>query len=83
MLYIKSTAEFTESNGEVPLPPLKTMLTSVPIIALYTVQLSNSWGYYTVMTSLPTFLNDVHGLSLEQVQQQIRNLVYSILYSIF
>jgi hypothetical protein len=55
-----------QGDTKAPLPPLKIMLTSVPVIALFVVQACYNWGYYTLMSSLPTYLYDVQGMSLEQ-----------------
>jgi MFS family permease len=66
--YIKLTAEFADTGErKASLPPMKTILTSVPFVALVLSQAGNNWGYLTLMTALPTYLSDVQGIGLEQV----------------
>jgi MFS family permease len=66
--YIKLTAEFADTGKrKASLPPMKTILTSVPFVALVLSQAGNNWGYLTLMTALPTYLSDVQGIGLEQV----------------
>lgn len=37
-------------------PPWKSMFTSKPIIAIAVAHFSYTWGYYTLLTQLPTYL---------------------------
>ncbi len=65
--YIQLTAEAKDGDAKKPLPPLRSMLSSVPVIALIFAQACNNWGYYSLSSAMPTYLNDVQGTSLEQV----------------
>jgi hypothetical protein len=70
--YIKFNSEFTSSGeSKATMPPLKTILTSVPFVALILCQALNNWGYFTLMMSTPTYLSDVQGVPLEQVKEII------------
>ena len=49
------------------LPPIKAIFTSVPVLALFTAQALNNYGFATLMNGIPTYLNDVQGLPLDKV----------------
>ena len=50
------------------LPPIKSIFTSVPVLALFTAQALNNYGFATLMNGIPTYLNDVQGLPLDKVR---------------
>jgi MFS transporter, ACS family, solute carrier family 17 (sodium-dependent inorganic phosphate cotransporter), other len=39
--------------------PWKSMFTSVPIYAIAVAHFAFTWGYYTLLTQLPTYMNDI------------------------
>ncbi|XP_054461772.1 sialin [Anoplopoma fimbria] len=39
--------------------PLLPMLLSVPLWAIIVTQMCSNWSYYTLLTSLPTYMNDI------------------------
>ncbi len=69
--YLAATTESSfdeDSNGSSDkFPPLKAIATSVPFIALVVTHFANDWGFYVLGTGIPQYLNDVHGLSLDEV----------------
>lgn len=40
-------------------PPWKRFLTSLPVWAIMIAHFSENWGFYTLLTELPTFMKDV------------------------
>ena len=69
--YVVRNAEFvpggSEGHAPPPLPPIKSILTSVPVLALFAAQALNNWGFSALMNGIPTYLNDVQGLPLDKV----------------
>ena len=47
-----------------PPTPWREILTSVPVWALATACVANSWGYFTLATCLPLYMHDVLGLDM-------------------
>ncbi|XP_051167950.1 vesicular glutamate transporter 2.2 [Leptopilina boulardi] len=46
--------------------PWKSMLTSAPVWAIVSAHFSENWGFYTMLTQLPTYMNDVLKYKLEK-----------------
>ncbi|XP_012344677.1 vesicular glutamate transporter 2.2 isoform X2 [Apis florea] len=46
--------------------PWKAMLTSPPVWAIIVAHFSENWGFYTMLTQLPTFMNDVLDFKLDK-----------------
>lgn len=53
--------------------PWKAIFTSVPMWALIIVHCGQNWGYWTLITELPTYMNDVLEYNLVDVS---KNLFY-------
>ena len=48
------------SNDETHMaPPWKSMMTSKPVWAIIIAHFSENWGFYTLLTGMPTFMKDV------------------------
>lgn len=47
--------------------PWKAMLTSLPVLALITTEVGHDWGFYTMITDLPKFMNDVLHFKIQNV----------------
>lgn len=47
-------------------PPWKAMLTSAPVWAIVASHCAENWGFYTLLTQLPTFLSNVFDFHLEK-----------------
>ncbi|KAF5269201.1 hypothetical protein FQR65_LT02502 [Abscondita terminalis] len=45
--------------------PWKSILTSMPVWAIVVAHFSENWGFYTLLTQLPTFMKDVMHFELE------------------
>ena len=55
------------SNDETHMaPPWKSMMTSKPVWAIIIAHFSENWGFYTLLTGMPTFMKDVLGYKLDQ-----------------
>ncbi|XP_076668137.1 major facilitator superfamily transporter 9 isoform X2 [Andrena cerasifolii] len=46
--------------------PWKAMLKSPPVWAIVAAHFSENWGFYTMLTQLPTFMNDVLDFKLDK-----------------
>ena len=42
-------------------PPWKSMMTSKPVWAIIVAHFAENWGFYTLLTGMPTFMKDVLG----------------------
>ncbi|CAO1314915.1 unnamed protein product [Diamesa tonsa] len=52
--------------GEVLTPPWKQIFTSTAVWAIVASHFSENWGFYTLLTQLPTFLKDTLHFQLEK-----------------
>lgn len=50
--------------------PWKAIFTSVPMWALIIVHCGQNWGYWTLITELPTYMNDVLEYNLVDVSKK-------------
>ena len=53
-----------------PLPPLKSIFSSVPVLALCATLACNNWSYSVFLNNIPTYLHDVQGLPLDKVSME-------------
>ncbi|XP_026470914.1 sialin-like [Ctenocephalides felis] len=62
------TFNISASNREKSLapPPWKSILRSAPVWAIVASHFSENWGFYTLLTQLPSFLRDVLNFKLEK-----------------
>ena len=57
--------------------PWKSILLSLPVWAIVVAHFCENWGFYTMLTELPTFLNDIMHYNLYKVSKcQSCNLLY-------
>ncbi|XP_035729805.1 putative inorganic phosphate cotransporter [Vespa mandarinia] len=64
-MYIVSSLETTHTDNEEKLrTPWKEIFTSIPMWALIIVHCGQSWGYWTLLTEMPTYLNSVLGFDI-------------------
>ena len=55
------------TNEEVHMAtPWKAMFTSKPVWAIIVAHFAENWGFYTLLTGMPTFMKDVLGYKLDQ-----------------
>ncbi|XP_066582739.1 sialin [Prorops nasuta] len=62
--YIRGTLGST--SHEKITHPWKKMLLSPPVWAIVAAHFSENWGFYTMLTQLPTFMNDVLNFKLDK-----------------
>jgi len=52
-------------DGKLPIPPYKKIITSIPILATIVTAMCQNYGFYTLLTMTPTYLNNIQHFSLE------------------
>ncbi|KAL2725286.1 vesicular glutamate transporter 22 isoform X3 [Vespula squamosa] len=62
--YIQSSIGITANRMKIK-HPWKAMLSSPPVWAIVAAHFSENWGFYTMLTQLPTFMKDVLKSELE------------------
>ncbi|XP_058828179.1 sialin-like [Topomyia yanbarensis] len=63
--FIVQTLKRSEGEPENTRHPWKKMLTSKAVISMSIASFTEDWGYYTLLTGLPTFLKTVLGFDLQ------------------
>lgn len=48
--------------------PWRAIVTSRPLWAIVVAHFSYNWTFYTLLTLLPTYMNDILGFSIQQVR---------------
>ncbi|XP_017320087.1 sialin [Ictalurus punctatus] len=63
--YIKASLkkELSPTSAYIPWP---SILTSVPLWAIVVAHFSYNWTFYTLLTLLPTYMNDILGFSIKE-----------------
>uniref|UniRef100_A0A1B6DA23 Sialin n=1 Tax=Clastoptera arizonana TaxID=38151 RepID=A0A1B6DA23_9HEMI len=61
--YIEDTIGPTIISSKVNVP-WKSIMTSLPVWAIVAAHFSENWGFYTLLTELPTFMSDVFAYSM-------------------
>lgn len=51
--------------------PWKAIFTSVPMWALIIVHCGQNWGFWTLITELPIYMNNILKFKLEEVRNNI------------
>ena len=64
--YIVGSLSSDRTDRKVLKPPWKKMLTSVPVWAIIIAHTSENWGWYTLLTQLPTYLKRILKFSLKE-----------------
>jgi len=65
LAYINASLGST-ANQHVQIVPWTSILTSLPVWATVLAHFAENWGFYTLLTQLPTFLNDVSGFRIDK-----------------
>ena len=61
------------NGGKLPPPPFKQLFTSVPMLAFSIAAIGQNWGFYTLLTEIPTYLSDILHFSLQSVSYMMTN----------
>lgn len=65
--YIETSLQIANNSSEKKLPtPWKQIFTSVPMWALIVAHCGQNWGYWTLLTEMPTYLNSVLDFNIEE-----------------
>lgn len=56
------------------------MLLSVPLWAIIVTQMCSNWSYYTLLTSLPTYMNKIMHFDLKSVSSDLCSLSNTTLF---
>ncbi|XP_052254003.1 sialin-like isoform X2 [Dreissena polymorpha] len=64
--YIQGSIGYTEEQTQDLKPPWRSILTSLPVWAIVAAHFAENWGFYTWLTELPTFMNDVLHFNMYQ-----------------
>jgi MFS transporter, ACS family, solute carrier family 17 (sodium-dependent inorganic phosphate cotransporter), other len=62
--YIRKSLE-NEGHLKIANPPWKSILSSKPVYAIAVAHFSYTWGYYTLLTQLPAYMNDILNFDLQ------------------
>ncbi len=65
--YIEMRVSKKQPPGSQPKTPWRAIFTSIPVWAVVVTCFCNNWGFYTLLTCLPTYFNDVLRFSIEDV----------------
>ncbi|XP_026478028.1 putative inorganic phosphate cotransporter [Ctenocephalides felis] len=57
--YIQETLKCTSRETDLPPTPWRAIWTSVPLWALICAQIGHDWGFFTMVTDLPKYMNDI------------------------
>lgn len=68
-LFLESMPGSSTSNADMRVP-WKQIITSRPMMAIMTVQMANGWGYWTWLTMVPTYMNQVLGFDIQSVRRR-------------
>lgn len=52
--------------------PWKALFTSLPMISLIVVHCSHQWGFYTLLTEIPTYMKNIHHVDIKSVNYYIK-----------
>ena len=73
-----------KSNVKIPGPPYKKIICSVPFWSLVLTYISTYWGFYTLLTNVPTYLYNIQHIPLTLVRSIfISNNIYFLNALIF
>ncbi|XP_061597282.1 sialin isoform X2 [Cololabis saira] len=62
---VNSLQTFTQGAGHGWSVPLLSIMMCVPLWAIIVTQMCSNWSYYTLLTSLPTYMNDILHFDLQ------------------
>jgi len=62
---------FWLKNFQVENIPWKEFATSLPVWAIIVAHVTENWGWYTLLTQLPTYLKTVLDFNLQEVCQYV------------
>ena len=79
-MYIELHKPGAKSKEKLPFPPLLKIIRTPAFIGLLFAHISNNWGMFVIMKMMPTYLNNIHHISLKTVSVFLLNLDYTVLF---
>lgn len=70
MTVVFSAVVLLQGTGHGWSVPLLSMITSVPLWAIIITQMCSNWTFYTLLTSLPTYMSQVLHFDLQSVRSR-------------
>jgi hypothetical protein len=64
-----------KSVRKLPVAPFLHFVKSVPVWALGITFTSSAWGFYTLLTEIPTYLNNIQHVPLTAVSNMFRHVL--------
>ncbi|XP_074652998.1 sialin-like isoform X2 [Tubulanus polymorphus] len=64
--YIEHSIGFSDKKADSQATPWKSIFTSLPVMAITVAHFGENWGFYTLLTGLPSFMNNVFHFSLQK-----------------
>lgn len=64
--FIIKSLEARNGQTNVVKPPWKSIFTSMPVNAIAAAHFSYNWGFYTLLTQLPSYMNDILDFDLRE-----------------
>ncbi|XP_069941805.1 putative inorganic phosphate cotransporter isoform X6 [Cherax quadricarinatus] len=65
-IYIQTSLNQTPDNTKVQVIPWRHILTSLPFWAIFIVHIAQNWGFYTLLTELPTYMKNILHFNIAQ-----------------
>ena len=67
LAYVKANVAHSTGRKDLPFPPLSKIVTNSAYFAILAASMAHTWVSYTLLTSTPTYFNNIQHLSLEMV----------------
>lgn len=64
--YIESSLKHDKPDRQVENVPWKSFATSIPVWAIIVAHITENWGWYTLLTQLPTYLKTILNFNLQE-----------------
>lgn len=65
--YISKDMGQAKTRAKLPVPPYKKIVSSIPVWALILTFVCSAWGFHTLLTEIPTYLNNIQHIPLTAV----------------
>ena len=71
--YISKDMGEAKTSVNLPVPPYKMIATSIPVWALVWTFVCSAWGFHTLLTEIPTYLNNIQHIPLTAVSSKLQS----------
>ena len=68
MKYIEANSPASNEGKNLPRLPLKAVFTSVPFYAILFTHIGDCWGFYTILSMMPTYMANIQHFDLSTVR---------------